>query len=175
MKKDSGTIIYSLRRLLNYWNGSRCCGFWRWPRREAQRRYPQRSRPSEQRRPAPKSTQPSTARGRRAAGPESIRLTASLGRCSPLRGCASLAPCHPPFCLYARPTPGFQQSPNDLIRYLASPFASALDYHYEQEHESCIPSSFNASPVEDSPWRARTIRPSSFSTFVLRPVCSRLL
>ena len=51
------------RRLLKYWSGSRCCGFWRWPRREAQRRYPQRSRPSEQRRPAPKSTQPSTARG----------------------------------------------------------------------------------------------------------------
>src|SRR5437763_6264442 len=48
--------------------GSRCCGFWRWPRREAQRRYPQRSRPSEQRRPAPKSTQPLPARGRRAAG-----------------------------------------------------------------------------------------------------------
>ena len=41
---------------MKYWNGSRCCGFWRWPRREAQRRYPQRSRPSEQRRPAPKST-----------------------------------------------------------------------------------------------------------------------
>src|SRR4029077_5247516 len=100
-----------------------CCGFWRWPRREAQRRYPQRSRPSEQRRPAPKSTQPSTARGRRAAGPESIRLTASLGRCSPLLGCAPLAPS---FCLYARPTPVFQQSPNDLIRYLASPFAARL-------------------------------------------------
>jgi hypothetical protein len=57
-----------VRRLLKYWSGSRCCGFWRWPRREAQCRYPQRSRPSEQRRPAPKSTQPLRARGRRAAG-----------------------------------------------------------------------------------------------------------
>src|SRR5207244_4071040 len=47
------------RRLLKCWSGSRCCRFWRWPRREAQRRYPLRSRPSEQRRPAPKSTQPS--------------------------------------------------------------------------------------------------------------------
>ena len=40
-------------------------------------------------------------------------------------------------------------SPGDLIRYPASPFASApcplflaLDYDYEQEQESCIPSSF---------------------------------
>src|SRR5436190_22048184 len=24
----------NLRRLLKYWSGSRCCGFWRWPRRE---------------------------------------------------------------------------------------------------------------------------------------------
>ena len=23
-----------LRRLLKYWSGPRCCGFWRWPRRE---------------------------------------------------------------------------------------------------------------------------------------------
>ena len=40
------------------------------------------------------------------------QLAASLGRYSPLRGCASLAPCYPPFCLYARPTPVFQQSPS---------------------------------------------------------------
>src|SRR5437868_4190953 len=65
--------IYLFRRLLKYWSGSRCCGFWRWPRREAQRRYPQRSRPSEQRRPAPKSTQPWRERGKSAAGPESFR------------------------------------------------------------------------------------------------------
>jgi hypothetical protein len=45
--------------------------------------------------------------GREAKG----QLAASLARYSPLRGCASLAPCHPPFCLYARPTPVFQQSP----------------------------------------------------------------
>src|SRR5439155_14681213 len=31
--------IRNFRRLLKCWNGSRCCGFWRWPRREAQRRY----------------------------------------------------------------------------------------------------------------------------------------
>src|SRR5260221_10127453 len=45
-------------------------------------------------------------RGREAEG----QLAASLARSSPLRGCASLAPCHPPFCLYARPIPVFQQS-----------------------------------------------------------------
>ena len=45
--------------------------------------------------------------GREAEG----HLAASLVRYSPLRGCALLAPCHPPFCLYARPTPVFQQSP----------------------------------------------------------------
>src|SRR5207253_4678532 len=39
------------------------------------------------------------------------QLAASLVRSSPLRGCALLAPCHPPFCLYARPIPVFQQSP----------------------------------------------------------------
>src|SRR6184192_3432357 len=67
--------IYLFRRLLKYRSGSRCCGFWRWPRREAQCRYPQRSRPSKQ--PGtlsgPKSTQPLRARGRRAAGPEGFR------------------------------------------------------------------------------------------------------
>src|SRR5438105_12094566 len=71
--------IYLFRRLLKYWNGSRCCGFWRWPRREAQRRYPQRSRPSEQRRPAPKSTQPLPARGRRAAGGVARSLQPAAG------------------------------------------------------------------------------------------------
>src|SRR5258705_11098485 len=42
--------------------------------------------------------------GREAEG----QLAASLARYSPLRGCASLAPCHPPFCLYARPIPFFK-------------------------------------------------------------------
>src|SRR6266403_348524 len=42
------------------------------------------------------------------------QLAASLGRYSPLWGCASLAPCHPPFCLHARPTSVFQQSPSAL-------------------------------------------------------------
>src|SRR6266404_4084373 len=45
--------------------------------------------------------------GREAEG----QLAASLARYSPLRGCASLAPCHLPFCLYARPIPFFQKSP----------------------------------------------------------------
>src|SRR6266550_7346859 len=48
--------------------------------------------------------------GREAEG----QLAASLVRHSPLRGCASFAPCHPPFCLYARPTSVFQQSPSAL-------------------------------------------------------------
>ena len=50
--------------------------------------------------------------GREAEG----QLAASLVRYSPLRGCASLASCHPPFCLYARPIPVFQQSPNSLLK-----------------------------------------------------------
>src|SRR6266436_1093857 len=45
--------------------------------------------------------------GREAEG----QLAASLARCSPLRGCASLAPCHLPVCLHARPIPFFQKSP----------------------------------------------------------------
>src|SRR5947209_3023330 len=64
--------FYLFRRLLKYWSESRCCGFWRWPRREAVRaglgyRYPQRSVPSEQPRKlsGPKSTQPAAARGRK--------------------------------------------------------------------------------------------------------------
>ena len=72
-----------LRRLLKYWSGSRCCGFWRWPRREAQCRYPQRSRPSKQRRPTPKSTQPSTALGRRAAGGVARSLQPTKGDAPP--------------------------------------------------------------------------------------------
>src|SRR5437868_4190954 len=40
-------------------------------------------------------------------------LAASIVRYSPLRGYASLPPCHPPFCLYAQPTPVFQQSPKE--------------------------------------------------------------
>jgi hypothetical protein len=50
---------------------------------------------------------PSSNRRRREAEGQ---LAASLGRYSPLRGCASLAPCRPPFCLYARPIPIFQQA-----------------------------------------------------------------
>jgi len=46
-------------------------------------------------------------RGRREAEGQ---LAASVGRYSPLRGCASLASCHLPICLYARPIPVIQQS-----------------------------------------------------------------
>jgi hypothetical protein len=52
-------------RPLKYWNETCCCGFLALANARAQRRYPQRSRPSEQRRPAPKATQPS---GREAEG-----------------------------------------------------------------------------------------------------------
>src|SRR6266481_7084838 len=47
--------------------------------------------------------------GREAEG----QLAASLARypAGAGRGCASLAPCHLPFCLYARPIPFFQKSP----------------------------------------------------------------
>ncbi len=45
-------------RLLRYWSGPRCCRFLALAKTRAQRRYPQRSRPSEQRRLAPKATQP---------------------------------------------------------------------------------------------------------------------
>jgi hypothetical protein len=41
------------------------------------------------------------------------QLAASLGRYRPLKGMC-LAPRHPPFCLYARPIPAFQQSPKSL-------------------------------------------------------------
>jgi hypothetical protein len=60
--------------------------------------------------PAPKSTQPWRARGRRAAGRVARSLQPAAG------GCASLAPCHPPFCLYARPIPVFQQSLRPYLR-----------------------------------------------------------
>ena len=41
-------------------------------------------------------------------------LAASLARNSPPWGCASPAPCHPPFSLYARAIPVFQQSLSGL-------------------------------------------------------------
>ena len=58
--------------------------------------------------------------GREAEG----HLAASLARYPAIagRGCASLAPCHPPFCLYTRPIPFFQKSPK-LLRRLVSMLA----------------------------------------------------
>jgi len=61
-------------RPLRYWNGTRCCRFLALAKTRAQRRYPQRSRPSEQRRPAPKAAQPY---GREAEG-TSGRVAPSL-------------------------------------------------------------------------------------------------
>src|SRR5438309_5464873 len=68
-------------------------------------RYPQRSRPSEQRRPAPKSTQP---RGREAEGAAGRVAPSFAARCGDAPH--SLLAIHP-FCLHARPIPVFQQSP----------------------------------------------------------------
>ena len=71
--------------------------FWRWPRREAQCRYPVRSRPSEQRRPTPKSTQPSTARGRRAAGCVARSLQPATGMRLPRSLPSALLPLRAPY------------------------------------------------------------------------------
>src|SRR6266516_6343685 len=58
--------------------------------------------------------------GREAEG----QVAASLARYPAIagRGCASLAPCHPLFCLYARPIQFFQKSPKlplQLVSMLA--------------------------------------------------------
>jgi hypothetical protein len=63
VSRASGTKIGTrstglFKRLLKYWSGPRCCSLLVLAKARAQRRYPQRSRPSEHRRPAPKSTQP---------------------------------------------------------------------------------------------------------------------
>src|SRR5438477_11326631 len=58
------------------------------------------------------------------------QLATSLARYSPVRGCASLAPCHPPFCLYARPIPVFQQSPS-------SPCDSRKTYYNNRRRNIC--------------------------------------
>jgi hypothetical protein len=73
-------------RLLKYWNGTRCCRFLALAKARAQRRYPQRSRLSEQRRPAPKVTQPS---GREAEG-ASGRVARSLQPAEEMRFSRSL-------------------------------------------------------------------------------------
>jgi uncharacterized membrane protein len=77
----------------------------------ARRRYPQRSRPSEQRRPAPKATQPF---GREAEG-ASGRVARSL---QPAKGDAPHSPLAiRPFCLYARPIPVFQRSHMSFLAF----------------------------------------------------------
>ena len=101
------------RRLLKYWSGPRCCRFWRWPRRD--RSADIRSDLGQASNTGPRQNRRNPSGARQKGGwPQKLSgLAASLARCSPLRGCASLAPCHPPFCLYARPTPAFQQSPSN--------------------------------------------------------------
>jgi hypothetical protein len=61
------------------------------------------------------------------------QLAASLARYSPLRGCASLAPCHPPFCLYARPIAVLQQSPKrtGVLSLRQSSFTAQPWWHRE--------------------------------------------
>ena len=73
-------------RPLKYWNGTRCCRFLALAKARARHRYPQRSRPSEQRRPAPKATQPS---GREAEG-ASGRVARSLQPAAGMRLARSL-------------------------------------------------------------------------------------
>ena len=91
-------------RPLIYWNGPRCCRFLALAKARAQRRYPQRSRPSEQRRPAPKTTQPSARRARRGVWPRRSFVAARCGDAP-----YSLLAIRP-FWLYARPIPVYQRS-----------------------------------------------------------------
>ena len=65
-RETNRTTRGTLMRPLRFWNGTRCCRFLALAKTRAQHRYPPRSRPSEQRRPAPKATQPY---GREAEGP----------------------------------------------------------------------------------------------------------
>ena len=57
-RETDRTIRGTLMRPLRYWNGTRYCQFLALAKARAQHRYPERSRPSEQRRPAPKAAQP---------------------------------------------------------------------------------------------------------------------
>ncbi len=66
-------------RLLNYWNGPRCCRFLALAKVRVQRRDPQRSRPSEQRRPAPKAKQPSGREPEGASGRVAPSLQPAAG------------------------------------------------------------------------------------------------
>src|SRR5205823_9418328 len=73
--------------------------------------------------------------GREAEGQLAALLTCS----SPLRGCASLAPCHPPFCLYARPTPVFQQSlRRRVMSFDAIPVGASTRWWYDHHMKNVI-------------------------------------
>jgi DNA-binding beta-propeller fold protein YncE len=105
-------------RLLKYWSGPRCCGFWRWPRRErsADIRRDLGLASNEGQRQNQRNPGGREAEGQLAAS--LVRYPAAAGR-----GCTSFAPCHPPFCLYARPIPVFQQSPKVKIKSFVAAFA----------------------------------------------------
>ena len=68
-------------RSLIYWNGTRCCRFLALAKARAQRRYPQRSRPSEQPRKlsGPKATQPSWREAEGASGRVARSLQPAAG------------------------------------------------------------------------------------------------
>ena len=108
------------RRLLKHWSGPRCCGFWRWPRRERsadiRSDLGQASNAGERQNARNRS-------GSRQKGSWRRRLLITAR----LTGCASLAPCHLPFCLYARPTSVFQQSPKGRSSLSEFPRKNSLD------------------------------------------------
>ena len=92
------------RRLLKYWSGSRCCAFGAGQGASAVP-ISLPSRPSEQRRPAPKATQPV---GREAEGATGGVARSLQPHCRDApRSLLAIRP----FCLYARPAPVFQQAP----------------------------------------------------------------
>jgi hypothetical protein len=72
----------SSRRLLKYRNGPRCCSILVLAKARVQHRYPQRSRPSVRRRPAPKSTQPSGHQAEGASGGVARSLQPAKGDAS---------------------------------------------------------------------------------------------
>jgi hypothetical protein len=95
----------SLRRLLKYWSGPRCCRFRRWPRRE---------RSADIRSDLGQASNAGQRQNRRnpPGARQKGRLAASLARYSPVKGMRlsrSLPSASSAF--YARPAPVFQQSP----------------------------------------------------------------
>ena len=103
-KQIPGTAGRVARSLLKYWSGSRCCSFWRWPRRECSADILAIST----QRATPASAKTNATRGREAEG-ASGGVARSLQPAAGMRLARLLA--IRPFCLYARPAPVFQQAP----------------------------------------------------------------